>query len=200
MAPSASTARLRLTYTYYIALLLLAAIAGRPAMAPIAEYALTGVAAVLVVIACFGRIWCSVFIAGHKCDRLITDGPYSACRHPLYGFSFLGALGLALATRSLVLVLITAAVLAVLLRRAARVEDEVLSHRHGAAFTEYARITPAWLPRWRLYRLPELINVKPAVFRKAFLDAGAFVVLYLLIEAARLLRQHGVFPTLVALP
>jgi hypothetical protein len=166
----------------------------------VCEYAVTAAAAVLIAIACLGRIWCSVFIAGHKDDRLITEGPYSVCRHPLYGFSLLGGLGLALATRSIVLVLVTIAVLAALLIRAARAEDRTLLQRHGRAFTDYASITPAWLPRWRLYRLPDAISVKPTVFRKAFLDAGAFVVLYLLVETARLLRHQGVFPTLVPLP
>ena len=90
--------------------------------------------------------------------------------------------------------------LALLLIRAARAEDRALSQRHGPAFTRYARTTSAWVPRWRLYQLPDVITVKPAVFRKAFLDAGAFVVLYLLIETARLLRHHGVFPTLAPLP
>jgi hypothetical protein len=169
-------------------------------MAPAFEYAVTGAASVMVAIACLGRIWCSVFIAGHKDDRLVTEGPYSACRHPLYGFSLLGGLGLALATRSIVLTGATVALLAALLIRAARAEDRALLQRHGPVFTDYASTTPAWLPRWRLYRLPGALTVKPAVFRKAFLDGGAFVVLYLLVETARLLRHHGVFATLIPLP
>ena len=41
---------------------------------------------ILVGIASLGRMWCSLYIAGYKDDKLVTDGPYSLCRNPLYFF------------------------------------------------------------------------------------------------------------------
>jgi Putative protein-S-isoprenylcysteine methyltransferase len=57
---------------------------------------------VLIVITTLGRIWCFVYISGYKDDRLIQYGPYSLVRNPLYLFSFMGTIGLGLATENLV--------------------------------------------------------------------------------------------------
>ena len=50
----------------------------------------------LVGIATVGRLWCALYIAGYKTDKLITSGPYSMCRNPLYFFSLLGGIGVGL--------------------------------------------------------------------------------------------------------
>ena len=55
---------------------------------------------ILAGIAALGRLWCSLYIAGYKTDTLITEGPYSMCRNPLYFFSFIGALGVGFASKT----------------------------------------------------------------------------------------------------
>ena len=57
----------------------------------------------LVGIATVGRLWCALYIAGYKTDKLITSGPYSMCRNPLYFFSLLGGVGVGLCTEYLTL-------------------------------------------------------------------------------------------------
>ena len=57
----------------------------------------------LVGVATVGRLWCALYIAGYKTDKLITSGPYSMCRNPLYFFSLLGGIGVGLCTEYLVL-------------------------------------------------------------------------------------------------
>ena len=104
MTESASTPRLRATFAIYIALIVAAAFVGPRQIGSPLTYYLTAIAGFLcVAFACLGRIWCSVFIAGHKDATLITAGPYAVCRHPLYSLSLLGALGLGLTTRSAML-------------------------------------------------------------------------------------------------
>ncbi|MGC8720258.1 MAG: methyltransferase family protein, partial [Thermodesulforhabdaceae bacterium] len=61
---------------------------------------------ILVGIASMGRLWCSLYIAGYKKSRLITQGPYSMCRHPLYFFSFLGWVGVGLTTETFLIPLL----------------------------------------------------------------------------------------------
>lgn len=139
-------------------------------------------------------------IGGRKDAQLVTDGPYSLCRHPLYVLSFMGSIGLGLATRSFCLTVVTAVVMAVLLSSAARAEGHALAEKYGAEYQAYAKLTPAWCPSWRNYRLPESLAVSPAIFWKSFLDAGSFVLLYLLIENVRVLRESGIFATLVRIP
>lgn len=41
----------------------------------------------LAAIAAMARIWCAVYIEGHKTKTIITMGPYSMCRNPRYLFS-----------------------------------------------------------------------------------------------------------------
>jgi protein-S-isoprenylcysteine O-methyltransferase Ste14 len=55
---------------------------------------------VLVGIATVGRLWCALYIAGYKDSDLITSGPYSITRNPLYFFSFVGFAGIGLATET----------------------------------------------------------------------------------------------------
>ena len=192
-----TASRLRLTYAFYLALAAATAIAGRPdPLTPLSHHAVDCLALLLIFTACLGRVWCSAFIGGYKNAALITDGPYSIARHPLYSFSWIGAVGLGLATHSIVLTVLTAAFIAILLALSARREDDFLSQAHPDHFADYARTTPRFWPRWRHYRVAESINIKPAILRKSFLDAGAFVLLYLAIDTLRVLRETGVLPTL----
>ncbi len=57
----------------------------------------------LVGIASLGRLWCSLYIAGYKTKKLITQGPYSISRNPLYFFSLLGAIGVGFASETLLI-------------------------------------------------------------------------------------------------
>ena len=50
--------------------------------------------------------WSSLYIAGRKGRELVTVGPYSTCRNPLYFFSIVGAAGMGAQSGSLTLGLI----------------------------------------------------------------------------------------------
>ncbi|MGD9598547.1 MAG: isoprenylcysteine carboxylmethyltransferase family protein [Steroidobacteraceae bacterium] len=197
MTRSASTPRLRFTALYYTALVAATAVTApqRPAGLVVHVASL-----LLVAFACLGRIWCSVFIAGRKDADIVTDGPYSVSRHPLYSLSFLGGLGLSIATGSLVLVVATALVLGALLSAAARREERWLGSKHAEAYRLYAGTTHRWWPRKPAPPLPATTLVYPDVLWKAFVDAGAFFLLYALLLVAIALRSTGVLPTLATLP
>ena len=69
-------------------------------MSPLIEESLMLLACFMAGIGAFGRIWCSLYIAGYKNNVLVIEGPYSMCRNPLYFFSFIGGLGVACATET----------------------------------------------------------------------------------------------------
>jgi hypothetical protein len=118
----------------------------------------------LVAIGSLGRMWCSLYIAGYKDQVLLTQGPDSMTRNPLYFFSTFGALGVGFA-RSLNLP-----------RLLLGVDDHVLPARRpeggsggcGRAlrpeFDDYARLVPALFPKHRLFSEPNL-RLKPVVYR-----------------------------------
>jgi hypothetical protein len=149
----------------------------------------------LVTIACLGRIWCSVFIAGRKDIELVTVGPYALCRHPLYTLSMVGALGLGLASHSLVLTSATLLVLGALLLRAAAAEDRFLAARFDERFDAYRASTPGFWPRrWpRHWRPPSStqVPVRPDILWKAFVDAWAFFLLFAAVKIAGLYAMVG---------
>lgn len=208
MTTSASTPRLRLTLFWYLAMVLVTAVNRPTDWGPWGEALLGAGALLLVAAAVLGRIWCSVFIAGRKDAELVVAGPYALCRHPLYSLSLLGALGLGFASRSATLTLATLLLLGWLVRRAAIAEEAFLAARHGAAFAAYLAGTPRFLPldwlrlgsRGRARALPASLEVKPPVLWKAFVDAGAFMLLWALVEAARALQSNGALPGWLALP
>jgi protein-S-isoprenylcysteine O-methyltransferase Ste14 len=182
---SASTPRLRATFAIYVGLVAATAVVG-PRTMPVGWYYFCGAAGfVCVALACLGRIWTSLFIAGHKDVELITTGPYSLCRHPLYACSMLGALGLGLTTRSPLLCVVIVVLIAALVVYAAAGEEQFLADTFPEQFKAYADATPnKWWPRGRGAAMPAHLDVLPAVFWKSFLDAGSFFLLYLLVAFA----------------
>ena len=90
--------------------------------------------AVLVGAATMGRLWCSLYIAGYKEGTLITIGPYSISRNPLYFFSFVGAVGLGLATETFTFGVLFALWFALFYPAVIRGEEQRLREVHGARF------------------------------------------------------------------
>jgi protein-S-isoprenylcysteine O-methyltransferase Ste14 len=185
MTESASTPRLRATFAIYLALVVTTAVVG-PREMVVGSNTVVGIAGfACVALACLGRIWCSLFIAGHKDEVLVTTGPYAHCRHPLYAFSIVGALGLGFASRSPLLCVVVVVLMAGLLTYAASCEEQFLADAFPEEFKAYVAATPnMWWPAVRKAPLPAQLDVRPAVLWKAFLDAGAFFLLYLLVTMA----------------
>ncbi len=193
MTESASTPRLRATFAIYLALVAATPVVGPREMALGWSY-LAGIAGfICVTLACLGRIWCSLFIAGHKDEVLVTNGPYAYCRHPLYSFSILGALGLGLASKSLLLGVGVVLLIAALVFYAASCEEQFLADAFPEEFKAYVVATPnLWWPALRKASVPAQLDVRPAVFWKSFLDAGAFFLLWLLVALA---AEYRALPT-----
>ena len=125
------------------------------------------IGAILVGIATMGRLWCSLYISGYKTSTLITIGPYSMCRNPLYFFSLIGALGVGLAAESLVLPLIIFICFLIYYPFVIRAEEKRLSEIHGKGFQTYCKETPKLFPSFSLFNEPEKYIVIPKVFKKS---------------------------------
>jgi protein-S-isoprenylcysteine O-methyltransferase Ste14 len=196
MTTSASTARLRMTLVWYLALIAAAGLNDAPVRPPWVGAVFDATALLAVGAAILGRIWCSVFIAGRKDAELVTEGPYALCRHPLYALSLLGGAGLGLATHSLTLCGATLAILGLLFMRAAAAEDAVLAQLAGERYEAWKRTTPAFLPAFGRTRVPSSLQVYPPILWKAFVDGGAFMLLLAGVMLARALHAAGHLPTI----
>lgn len=73
------------------------------------------IACFMAGIGAFGRIWCSLYIAGYKNNALVIEGRTPCSANPLYFFSFIGGMGWACATETFPIPLLTALAFGILL-------------------------------------------------------------------------------------
>lgn len=155
---------------------------------------------VLIVVAIVGRAWCSLYIGGRKAEELVTIGPYSMCRNPLYLFSFVGISGAGLQSGSLLIGLIfLLAAMAIFLPLIAR-EEAYLAHAMPQTFPVYRRITPRLAPRPGLWRSPREITVRPDLFLRTVFDGAPFLVSWPLFQSIEALQHTGWLPVFARWP
>lgn len=159
------------------------------------SHALLCIGIVLVSIAALGRMWCSLYIAGYKDDQLVTEGPYSLCRNPLYFFSFIGLMGIGFSTETMVFPLIFMALFRYYYQFVIKSEESRLRAIFGSSFEEYSRSTPAFFPRFSGYHEPEDYAVKPRVYRKHLLSALWFVWAIGLLQLIQGMKEAGWWAT-----
>lgn len=200
MTASASTPRIRLTRLLYLLVLAAAASSEGRAIPDGAGLLAQAAGFLLVAAAVLGRLWTTLFIAGRKEEKLVREGPYSVCRHPLYVLSVVAALGIGLTTRSVVLIATLPALVGVVAWLAARREERVLRQAHPDDWPAYRDAVPGFRPAWSQHRMPDRVSVPPAIYRKAFLDAASFLALWLAVLLLETLRAGGAWPAWFRLP
>ena len=156
-------------------------------------------ALMLTSLAAVGRLWCSLYIAGYKKSCLVLDGPYAMCRNPLYFFSMLGALGVALMTYTVTIPVLVLISFAIYYPYVIRAEETDLVRIHGAPFEAYRSQTPAFLPKWSLLKEPLTYEVKPRIFRNHMGSAVWFILAIGLIALLQAGRADGRIPALISL-
>lgn len=155
---------------------------------------------ILVIAAAFGRLWALSYISGHKSEDLVTEGPYSIMRNPLYFFSLCGVLGICMLYRSL---LVSGSVLlafAVYYPLVVRAEEVNLSKFFGDNFARYCSTVPAFIPNISLYHEPKEYPVNARLFRRSFLSVVWFPLAYILIQMLQRLHEAGVLPAFLSIP
>ncbi len=91
------------------------------------------------------RVWA----AGHleKSREVTRSGPYRFTRHPLYVGSSIIALGIVLASRSVVVAVIAAVYMFATIAAAIRTEEAFLRQAFGSMYEEYSEARAAPMPR-----------------------------------------------------
>ena len=150
---------------------------------------------VFVGIGVMGRIWCSLYISGFKNAKLVTDGPYSLCRNPLYLFSYLGGVGIMLITETFIFPIVFTLYFLCYYHFVIRQEEAFLSEKYGTAYSDYIKTIP------RFYQVSKILKSLSSIrFHRSisvFFDAGGVVYLGCgLSPTFDELRLHGVLPSL----
>lgn len=156
---------------------------------------LTGL--VLVGMATVGRLWCSLYISGYKDSQLITTGPYSICRNPLYFFSFLGFVGIGFATETFSLGLGLGLIFLAAYPAVVKREEALLRSRFGPEFERYCARVPRFIPRVANFTEPDTYVVNPRLFRRTMGDVVWFVWFVGVIEFVEALHEYHYFEPLI---
>ncbi|MBI4515940.1 MAG: isoprenylcysteine carboxylmethyltransferase family protein [Deltaproteobacteria bacterium] len=146
------------------------------------------------------RFWATLYIGGRKAEALVTEGPYSLCRHPLYWGSCLMALSVGLFLHSLTMM--SAIGLMVFAYTAATVpgEERYLRARFGAQYSEYAQRVARYRPRLANFHAGETIEVRIKGLRIECGRAARWMWLPVIGAIIAHLRNQPWWPQLLSLP
>lgn len=163
---------------------------------PFIEKTLFVIGIALVAIGATGRAWTTSYISGQKMHKLVTTGPYSLCRNPLYFFSTFIAVGIGFCTETFTIPFVIAVAISILHFFQIKEEERRLFDRFGAQFTTYRNTVPCFLPRGVSCLEPQELVVSPRVMRRGLFGIGFLLCLIGAIEALQGLHESGVLPTL----
>lgn len=136
--------------------LLAAPSAGRPAWTEV----LARLSAFLLFLAGVGmRMWGGLYLGGRRTRVLVTDGPFSVCRNPLYVGSFLIALSVAARLQSLWVALAVLVAAAMYTLGTIRQEERLLRAAFPETYPAYAASRRRFLPRPSLFHTAPTIQV-----------------------------------------
>lgn len=158
------------------------------------------VAWLLLAAGIFLRLWATLYIGGRKSIELVTAGPYSLCRHPLYVASFLILVSLATFLLS-ISVFVAACLLAVVYAIVIVPSEE----RHaqecfGDDYRRYKLATGRFLPRKLHLEPPGKLEIKVAAFLREYARTFGLIALGAAIDLLAYCRTQPWWPALFHLP
>jgi protein-S-isoprenylcysteine O-methyltransferase Ste14 len=156
------------------------------------------IAGICLVFACMvGRMWSILYVGSKKNVELVTTGPYSMMRNPLYFFSCLGGVGVGLMYGSLLVALGLGLVAYAVFSVTAAKEAEFLRSKFGPAYEAYSRRTPHFWPNPALYADEQAVYFSPKALKRTLFDAMLFLAIFPVIEVLEYLHLSGTLPILM---
>jgi protein-S-isoprenylcysteine O-methyltransferase Ste14 len=101
---------------------------------------------VSILTAAIVRFWCYVYNSGTRTKTIITQGPYSLCRNPIYLCSMLLAAGVGLLAQSVTLALLFGSIAFLFYLHIIEGEERKLTFLHDATYTSYRARTSKFIP------------------------------------------------------
>lgn len=146
------------------------------------------------------RLWCTLYIGGRKNAELLSDGPYSLCRNPLYVGSILAAFGIGLQTEMLTFAVLCGAVSWVIFHVVVSREERFLLIEFGASYSDYLKTTPRFRPRFSAYR-DDLLerSFRPAMLWNTLRDGLVLFISIPITEAIEVAHKTGAIKAVLQL-
>jgi protein-S-isoprenylcysteine O-methyltransferase Ste14 len=178
----------------------LLAITSPPQSLPLVTVVFEIAGALAIFIAVAGRGWSLFYIGGRKNSELVTTGPYSVSRNPLYFFSLIGIAGVGAQTGSLLSMVIFVLAAYLAFDMAMRGEEAYLGSRYGNGFEEYRAVVPRLWPDFSLWRECDDVPLRSVRAIGSLRDGSAFLGAWIAIEIIRLGQSAGLLPVVWTLP
>ncbi len=158
------------------------------------------VGVVLIVIGIAGRLWSTLYIGGRKSVSVVTDGPYSITRNPLYLFSSIAAVGVGAQMGSITAMVGFGAACAAAFHVVILREEKYLRANLGMEYNDYMARVPRFFPDPSLYREGEPVGFRPDRLMLTLLDGLVFLVAMPAFELIDAAQQSGALPVLFRMP
>ena len=149
--------------------------------------------------AILGRLWCTLYIGGRKSDMIVSAGPYSIMRNPLYFFSAIGALGVGAQSGSIAIALFLAILCVAAFHIVIRREERFLAGQFGADYQDYLAKVPRFWPNPRVFRDEPVLSVHPKRLYVTLMDGLVFFAALPAFAAVEYLQKTGALPVLLRL-
>lgn len=167
---------------------------GRSELPSLYHERLETIGIMLIVIGIGGRLWSILYIGGRKSAKVVSTGPYSVTRNPLYVFSTIAAAGAGAQMGSVLATVGFALVCAVAFHFVILREEDYLRSRLGRDYEEYLARVPRFFPRPSLYRDQDTVTFRPRVLFTTLRDGLVFFIAMPLFELVEHSQNLGLIP------
>jgi protein-S-isoprenylcysteine O-methyltransferase Ste14 len=140
------------------------------------------------------RMWSTLYIGQRKSKQLITDGPFSMCRNPLYFGSLLIAVGVSLCFENFVLLAFVLIVLVPIHLLVIFAEEKKLITAFGTAYEQYKKKVPRLWPAFSRFKTSSVIEVSTKALTKAAMEMVLLLLIPPLGDLVELLHVRGILP------
>lgn len=158
------------------------------------------VGVLLIFLGIVGRLWSTLYIGGRKSEEVVSSGPYSMTRNPLYVFSTMAAAGVGAQMGSVLATLgfglLCAAAFHIVILR----EEKFLKGIFGPPYEAYMARVPRFVPNPSLYDEGDTGSFRPKLLLSTLLDGLVFLAAMPFFESIEAMQQSGILPVLFRLP
>jgi len=154
----------------------------------------------LIFLGIVGRLWATLYIGGRKSSEVVTGGPYSITRNPLYVFSTVAAAGVGAQIGSFSGIILFALLCAGAFHIVILREEKFLKEALGAPYAAYLARVPRFFPNLSLYQEGDTGSFKPRLLLTTLLDGLVFLVALPAFELIDGAQQSGMLPVWFTLP
>jgi protein-S-isoprenylcysteine O-methyltransferase Ste14 len=140
------------------------------------------------------RMWSTLYIGQRKSKQLITDGPFSMCRNPLYFGSLLVAIGVSLCFENLILLVFVFLILVPIHLLVIFAEEKKLAGDFGAPYEQYKKKVPRLWFAFSRFKNPPMIEVSTKAVTRATMEMIMLLLIPPLGDLIELLHAKGILP------